>query len=690
MDADGSPKVTLLDKVRITSFPCSMGKTGDYEKMKDSNRKKEELITELQELRRRIKELETAEFKQKYSDKEVSKREERYREFFINAETHRFLLLDSSFNIIEANNVLRETWTTLLGIGKEEIVGRNFLDLVPYFREHERLDKYKEVMKTGSPFYTEDVTPPPEYGGLHLSVSVFKAGDGLGIITTDITERKRAEAALRTTQETVESSISGIALSDIDGRLTYVNTSFLRLWGHKDKKEVLEKSVLDFWKSREQAANVIEELNNKGSWTGELIAQKKDGSLFHVRLTASMSRNAEGKPVSMMGSFIDITEQKRMEESFANIQRLESLGVLAGGIAHDFNNLLTPILANISLVKTYEEIDSELSELLNDAEKAALRAIGLTQQLLTFAKGGAPIKNTVSVARFLKENVGFALSGSNVGCEFTLPDHLWLVEMDEGQISQVIHNLVLNALQAMAEGGVLRVGAENATFGEKGPLSLGGGKYVIIEIEDEGIGIPEKQLSRIFDPFFSTKEKGRGLGLTTSLSIIKRHEGSIHVDSIVGERTTFRIYLPASEAKSEPEEKERISLLKGTGKILLVDDEEMVRRSAAKLLERLGYRVEIAKDGTEGIQAYKSAMEEKKPFDAVLMDLTIPGGMGGKEAVKRLMELDPEAKIIVSSGYSDDPIMSHFEAYGFCGVIAKPYHIEGLGELLRKVLGQKN
>jgi len=657
--------------------------------MKDSGQTKEHLIREVQELRQRIKELEKSGAGKECPEEEEGKQEDPYREFFMNAETHRFLLLDSSFDIIDANNVLRETWTKLLGIGNEEIVGRNFMDIIPYFREHDRLVKYKEVIKTGRPFYTEEVTPPLQYGDLHLSVSVFKVGNGLGVVTTDITQQKHTEKALRETQETIESSISAIALSDPEGRLTYVNPSFLRLWGYSDVREVLEKSVLEFWEKKKEASAVIRALHDRGGWTGDLVARRKDGSLFHVRLTASITANAEGAPVSMMASFIDVTQQKRMEEEFTNIQKMESLGVLAGGIAHDFNNLLTPILANISMAKAYGKLDSEVAEMLTDAEKASLRAIGLTQQLLTFAKGGVPIRKAVSVHRLLEETAGFALSGSNVRCGYDLPDDLWFLDVDEGQIGQVIQNLVINADQAMPDGGTLRIKAENITVKEGEHLSLKKGRYVQIALEDEGVGIPEKQLFRVFDPFFSTKEKGRGLGLSTSLSIVTKHGGAIELDTRLGEGSTFRIYLPASETGPMVQEKEERALFTGKGKILLIDDEEMVRRSGSKFLKRLGYEVEISKGGSEGIGIYRQAMENEQPFDAVLVDLTIPGGMGGKEVVKRLKEIDPQANVVVSSGYSDDPVMSDFEAYGFSGVLKKPYRIQDMDELLRKTLREK-
>jgi CheY-like chemotaxis protein len=359
---------------------------------------------------------------------------------------------------------------------------------------------------------------------------------------------------------------------------------------------------------------------------------------------------------------------------------------LAGGIAHDFNNILTSILANISMVRMFGDLKEDISEMITDAETATVRARGLTQQLLAFSKGGAPVKKPTSVAALVKDTAEFSLSGSNVVCEFSIADDLWVVEVDEGQIGQVIHNVVVNADQAMPTGGTIKIGAENVTVGKKTPLPLKEGRYVRVSIADPGIGITEKYLSRIFDPFYTTKEKGSGLGLSTSFTIVNQHDGTITVDSEVGMGTTFHIFLPASEERLVVEKKERKKPKPGQGRILLVDDDESVRRSAGKILKRLGYQVKYAKDGAEGIRLYEKAMAEKQPFDIILMDLTIPGGMGGKEAIEKLLEIDPRAKAIVSSGYSDDRVLSNFEEYGFCGAVTKPYRIDDLAEVIDRAV----
>jgi signal transduction histidine kinase/CheY-like chemotaxis protein len=414
---------------------------------------------------------------------------------------------------------------------------------------------------------------------------------------------------------------------------------------------------------------------------------RPDGREIPVEILAHIIQ-IDGVPV-FYATFRDIAERKRMEEESTRVERLESLGILAGGIAHDFNNILTPILTNISMAKAYGELAGEIDEMLTDVEKATLRAKGLTQQLLTFSRGGAPVKKRTSMPKLLRDTVRFALRGSNVRGEYSIGEDLWPCEIDEGQIGQVIHNMVINADQAMPEGGTIKISAENVMTDQKDSLQLQDGGYVKISITDQGIGIPEKHLPKIFDPFYTTKEKGSGLGLSTSFAIVKRHDGTIRVESELGVGTTFYVYLSASESESGGVEKEREKPLQGKGRILVVDDDDGVRRSAGKVLKRLGYRVELAKDGAEGVEIYEKAIKGKRPFDAVIMDLTIPGGMGGKEGIRELKRVDPDAKVIVSSGYSGDAVMSGFREYGFVGVVQKPYKIEDLSEVLATVIAEE-
>lgn len=383
--------------------------------------------------------------------------------------------------------------------------------------------------------------------------------------------------------------------------------------------------------------------------------------------------------------FRDITERKRAEIERLQLSKLESLGLLAAGIAHDFNNILTVILGNISLAML-EQPENASQGGLAEAEKACQQAQALARQLLTFAKGGAPIKELISLADLITEAGTFSCKGANVRCEFDFPDHLGGIEADPGQLRQVFQNLVINAAQAMPAGGAVKVQGENLELKVDGDLPLAAGRYVKISIQDQGIGIPEKYLLKIFDPYFTTKHRGSGLGLAVSYSIIQNHQGHITAESTLGEGSTFRIYLPASDKKftqAPPEDKE--SLI-GTGKILVMDDDAMVREVLGKMLVSLGYEVQFAADGAEALALFAQAQDAGAPFTGAIVDLTIPNGMGGKEAMARLLELDPQVKALVSSGYSDDPIMAEHKKYGFAGVIAKPYKISELGKALRNAI----
>jgi PAS domain S-box-containing protein len=398
----------------------------------------------------------------------------------------------------------------------------------------------------------------------------------------------------------------------------------------------------------------------------------------------------DGKTVAIVGALTDITERKRMEEEMLRAQKLESLGILAGGIAHDFNNILTAILGNISLALTGQEPGSPLFRRLKEAETASLRAQHLTQQLLTFSRGGEPIKKTISLERLITDSAGFALRGTNVRFDFHCGEHLWPIEADEGQIGQVINNLVINACQAMPRGGSISINAENTLIGDKDGLPLKAGRYVKVKVKDSGIGIPEEHLGKIFDPYFTTKQKGSGLGLAVTYSVVKNHDGYIDVESKLGAGTTFAVFLPALEKGHVRDESETERHITGQGRILLMDDDEMVRNVAGEMLKQYGYDYALCKDGAEAIELYRKARESGQPFDVLILDLTVPGAMGGRETLRRVLEFDPTAKAIVSSGYSNDPIMAHFEKYGFAEVITKPYKAAELSAVLHKVIaGQR-
>lgn len=414
------------------------------------------------------------------------------------------------------------------------------------------------------------------------------------------------------------------------------------------------------------------------------IFEKKFNRDFALTSTPMLdeSGNFSGSVLVMR----DITDAKKLKEHLQKSQKLESIGVLAGGLAHDFNNILTAILGNIQLAKIMAGTKEDLVDILADAENASLRAKSLTHKLLTFAKGGVPIKKIMPIGDLIREAADFALRGSSAVCDFVIPDDAWPVNIDEAQISQAINNIFMNSVQAMPEGGRIEVHVENVTAENANIPARGDGKYLKICIRDSGIGIPLEHLPRIFDPYFTTKQKGSGLGLATVYSIIEKHGGFINVESELNKGTTLEIYIPAAhmDAAVKP-----ITMDSAQGlnfRVLFMDDEDIIRSFISKALKGMGYEVALASSGAEAIELYKEAMENGKPFDLVIMDLTVRGGMGGKDAIQEIKKLDPNVKAIVSSGYSNDPIMAEYKKHGFRGVIVKPYKIEDLAEALQSLL----
>jgi len=521
-------------------------------------------------------------------------------------------------------------------------------------------------------------------------------------LSSEITERKRIEEALASEKErlsvTLRSIADGVVTTSTDGTVILMNRAAEDLTGWPAEYAVGKSvaTVVHLKRIEPNGGGHVEmnSILNAAEMLGvddQIMLRSRDGSERMVDVAGTPVLDQANQTVGMVFVFRDITEKRRMEEELVKAQKLESLGVLAGGIAHDFNNLLTAILGNVSLAKMHVRPDDKGFGRLVEAEKASLRAKDLTQQLLTFSKGGAPVKKMAAINDILKDSARFALRGSNVRCDVAIAKDLWLVEIDEGQISQVIHNLIINADQAMPEGGVIRVVAQNVLLGQDGDqgIPVEPGKYVKVSVMDNGHGIAPENVTKVFDPYFTTKAKGSGLGLATSYSILKNHDGIITVDSEIGRGSTFQVYLPASSTNQEAQERPQEMILRGNGSVLVMDDEEMLRDFVGDLLDYLGYEVGLAADGQETIEAYSKAKEAGKPFDCVLMDLTIPGGMGGKEAIQILLEIDPEVRAIVSSGYSDDPVMADYRRYGFCGVVAKPYDAEQLREVLSKVIRDK-
>ena len=511
----------------------------------------------------------------------------------------------------------------------------------------------------------------------------------------DITERKRAEAMLSytvsLTNAALESTADGIFIADRDGRVVRWNQKFVDLWQLPEnlleavtKDQVLCHVAAQMSQPEEFLADVRELSENPEKSSFDLL-NLADGRLIE---RYSQPQRIGAEIVGRFWSFRDITEQKKHEDEVLKISKLESLGILAGGIAHDFNNVLAGIMGNISLARVFLDTAHQSHKPLVEAEKASVRATELAHQLLTFARGGEPVKKDVSIACLVKESLSLVLHGSNVKGSVALPDSLHAVRADEGQLSQVFHNIIINATQAMQGGGTLKVTAQNEVLDSTNSMNLLSGNYVRISFVDQGSGISEENIRKIFDPYFTTKSAGNGLGLASVHSIISRHGGYIEASSLVGSGTTFTIHLPSlGEKFLTPRNDSAIPATKEHkgGSILVMDDEELIREMAAEMLKYLGYQVTTCLSGVDAVSKYAAALESGHRFIAVIMDLTIPGGMGGKEAAGHILDIDPEACLIVSSGYSTDPIMADYVKYGFYGAVAKPYSIDSLGRQLRSI-----
>jgi len=538
-------------------------------------------------------------------------------------------------------------------------------------------------------------------GILVVSALILAWAGVVVLLRKHLAKRRRVEEALAAEKErlavTLGSIGDGVIATDIHANIVMMNPVAEQLtgWPLADAEGRALEEVFHIINenSRKPCENPVERVLSTGRICGlanHTVLISRDGIERIISDSGAPIKGSDGVVVGAVLVFRDATAQARLEAEVLKAEKLESIGILAGGIAHDFNNILTAILGYLTLARTSLGTQDELFHELREAEKATLRAADLTHQLLTFSKGGAPIKKTVQIDHLLVEWVTFALRGSNVRCEFEFCKRSFAVDVDQGQLSQVVNNLVINADQAMPNGGTISVVTDCVSIEEAEPVVLTPGAYLRISLSDQGVGIEKDLLGRFFDPTATTEKSGAGLGLATSYSIMKRHNGLITVESEIGAGTTFHLYLPASSGVVRVQPDSESVPAPGQGKILLMDDDAIIRDLAQELLVILGYEVHLAVDGREATKSYAAASASGRPFDAVILDLTVPGGMGGKEAIQMLRDQDRNVRAIVSSGYSNDPIMATYQQYGFKGVLVKPYGVQEISEVLRSVLSEGN
>jgi len=571
-------------------------------------------------------------------------------------------------------------------------------------------ERCRLAMQEGRPGYEQVfhiIKPDGSVIWISESVTVRRINEGefsLVGVAVDITPQRGAEEALAAEKErlavTLRAMNECVITTDVAGVVQFMNPAAATLTGWETAagcgRPVAEICQLQNSRS-DQPVEVPIARVARGDTVADLPAHTRlvtrAGGHRKIEGCCAPIHAADSKVTGTVLVFRDVTEQDRLEQELVRATRLESVGVLAGGIAHDFNNILTAVMGNLALVQLDIAADSPAGSSLRSAEKAALRARDLTQQLLTFAKGGEPVRAAVQLESIVREMAAFALHGSQVKASFDLAPDLWPADADKGQIGRVVQNLVINAVQAMPRGGTLRIMARNDTHDDQSQPGLEPGDYIQIAITDSGEGIKPDHVARIFDPYFTTKQTGTGLGLAAVYSIVKKHHGHIDVESQLGQGTTFRIWLPAlrqQKASTDTRNPWADTPDRMTGRVLFMDDEQIIREMAVILLKRFGLAVDCAADGTEAIAKYRAALGKGTRYDLVIMDLTIPGGMGGLAALGQLRAIDPAVKAVVSSGYSSDPVLANFRAHGFVAVIAKPYEFNELSRVLREVLPRES
>ncbi|MEA3332058.1 MAG: ATP-binding protein [Pseudomonadota bacterium] len=624
--------------------------------------------------------------------------------FIENSQNQRFAAIVTLVNANKKIDLLNTAMTHMGVIFGGALLLAIFLAFIVSNSIAKPIEQLSNAMKKLATGHLETRVSDPrddEIGALSRGFNLMatKINRQVKTLTNEISRRHETEKELAAEKEhlnvTLASIADGVIAVNKQKQILFMNPAAEKISGWR-ADQVKGQTLADIFTLVDKNGNPEDKPlkeYHKESYDSELPNNKQTMVIDDARLQThkgdirlishSSAPILSGKTVQgTVVVFRDTTEKRALQNEISKGQKLESLGILAGGLAHDFNNLLTAIMGNISLAMLTGDPEAKTLKFLQSAESASLRARDITQQLLTFAKGGAPVKELTSIEEIIRESATFSLRGSNCKCRFLFSPELQNTEIDKGQFSQVINNLTINATHAMPEGGTITISGENITLTDNQPATLSQGDYLKITIQDQGSGIPEDIKEKIFDPFFTTKEQGSGLGLASSYTIIKNHGGHIQVSETSPRGTSFTIYLAASKRNPILKQDSTISTFKGSGRILLLDDEEMIRETASRVLEHLGYEVEQVNEGKAALTAYRHSLEQNHPFELLIFDLTIPGGMGGIETLKKILVLNPKARAIVSSGYSNDPVMANFADYGFIDHIAKPYTVGKLSEVL--------
>lgn len=631
------------------------------------------------------------------SGRKLRESEARYRSMFRDNSAIQILVHSGTRRVVDANQAALEFY----GTDMVQLTQTRISDLLASSADVVALRGDEAFAADGTPILYRHRRFDGETRDIELRASNIEVGGRTMqyCIIHDVTDRHRAEASLRDSEErlraTLRSLSDGVIATDLDGTITLANEAALRMAGVTEERAI-GKPLTSVYRVRAAGTGSVQEERLRAIHAGEhrdapprLRLMQRMGGERTIEEAHAPLADASGSQVGVVFALRDVTEQVELEEAVQRQERLDSLGVLAGGIAHDFNNILAGVLGNFSLALPHLDDGSPARERLLKAEEASKRARGLCQQLLTVSRGGQPVRRSSSLQEIITEAVDFGLRGSNVRAELRLPGDLSPAFADAGQIHQVFHNLAINADQAMPDGGTLTITGQNERVGAENLQGLRAGDYVHIRVKDTGVGIPEEALGHVFDPYFTTKASGHGLGLSSCWSIVRNHEGALTVASIEGEGATFHVWLPVADdvniSDPVPEPETTAPVRKGA-RVLLMDDDVTVRELAAFMLERAGYEAVTAMHGEEAVERHAQAQEGGRPFDFVILDLTVPGGMGGRDCMQVLKHRDPDLPGFIMSGYTNDPVLASPRLYGFVGALPKPFTAEELAATIRTAL----